>query len=181
MRIFAGETKEVQFKQFMDRSEWGEGEWDNEPFDRIYWEDRATGYPCILRRGPSGAWCGYVGVGKEHPLYGHGMMGEDEEKEEKLLSLDVHGGVTYTEPCQEDDKEYGVCHLTEGEDDRWWIGFDCGHAFDIIPRFTHIYQDNALRLLSDPSKYEYKNYVYAGGEVLRLAVQLSMMEKRENV
>lgn len=44
-----------------DKSQWGEGPWTAEP-DKRQWRDEATGLPCLIVRGPHGAFCGYVGV-----------------------------------------------------------------------------------------------------------------------
>lgn len=54
--------------RYADRAGWKSGEWDNEP-DKIQWPDEATGLPCLIVRGPSGALCGYVGVAEGHPFY----------------------------------------------------------------------------------------------------------------
>lgn len=83
-------------------------------------EFQAHGFPCILRMVPMGTWCGYVGVPKGHPWFGQGYD----------LDVNVHGGVTYGAACNE---ELGVCHPDDGDDERWWIGFDCAHAGDIVP------------------------------------------------
>ena len=57
--------------------------------------------------------CGYVRLPAGHPWYG---MNYDD------IPADVHGGLTYAgydEPC---DKP--------GNDDAYWIGFDCAHSGD---------------------------------------------------
>lgn len=53
------------------RDPWPEGPWMDEP-DKVQWQDEATGLACLAVRGPLGSWCGYVGVGKAHPLHGIG-------------------------------------------------------------------------------------------------------------
>lgn len=60
---------EVRESLFPDEEKraWGDGPWVNEP-DRVEW--RYKGLPCLLKRGPLGNWCGYVGVPPEHPLHG---------------------------------------------------------------------------------------------------------------
>ena len=45
------------------------GIWDDEPDSHSFIH---AGMRCELRRGPAGAWCGYVGVPKEHPWFGRG-------------------------------------------------------------------------------------------------------------
>ena len=74
-----------------------------------------AGYPAAIRRSPvAGALCGYVGVPPEHPYHG---------KDWQTLELGVqpHGGLTYGGPLE---------NLVEVA---WWLGFDCGHAFDYMP------------------------------------------------
>lgn len=95
------------------------GPWNSEP-DRLEFEEH--GLPCLMRRGPLGAWCGYVAVPLGHPYYG--KEGRD---------LDVHGGVTFMGTCQGD-----ICHTPkEGAPDNvWWFGFDCAHAWDLVPWFV---------------------------------------------
>ncbi len=53
----------------MDKSKWKDGPWQNEP-DKKQWLDSETGMPCLIIRNNVGALCGYVGVAKNHPLFG---------------------------------------------------------------------------------------------------------------
>lgn len=66
--------------------------------------------------GPA-AWVGYVGVPKGHPAW---LKGDE-------LNVDVHGGITYA-----DGMPPLAAQVTEPT---WWIGFDCAHAGDALPRF----------------------------------------------
>lgn len=116
---------------FVDKSTWGPGAWQDEP-DRV--EFRVPELPtlaCLLVRGPIGSWCGYVGVPSGHPAHGKDYGDVD-------VDVEVHGGLTYAAPCQSEcgrGPEALICHVPEpGEtDDIWWLGFDCGHAFDVSP------------------------------------------------
>ena len=139
----------------LDRSDWPVGPWDDEPEDRIEW--RHLGYPCLMRRNDSGAWCGYVGVPPGHPHHGQDDIYEG--------ALNVHGGVTYASPCQGE-----ICHVPQpGEPhDVFWIGFDCLHAGDEAP------YNGALRTLY---KAEYRTRDYVKAEVESLAQQLKELEK----
>jgi hypothetical protein len=56
----------IEYRFVVDKSEWGDGPWQSEP-DKKQWQDEATGLPCMILRGPSGSWCGYVGVHPYHP------------------------------------------------------------------------------------------------------------------
>jgi hypothetical protein len=63
----------------------------------------------------AGYRCGYIRItDKAHPWFGK----QDE------IDCDVHGGLTFAHA--------GKACETHGEADEWWIGFDCGHAFDAI-------------------------------------------------
>lgn len=76
----------------VDKSEWGDGPWQQEP-DKKQWQDKATGLPCLIVRGPSGALCGYVGVSRRHPAYG---------KSYDDVDVRVHGGLTFANTCAEE-------------------------------------------------------------------------------
>ncbi len=140
---------------FVDKSEWSRGPWDQEP-DRVYWRDQETGLPCLVLRGPMGAWCGYVAVPPTHPYHGKRysdcILSPDcgESYCDHGVDFNVHGGITYAAGCQEDDKEQGVCHVPEpGQpDDVWWFGFDCAHHWDLMPMldftFSNVYRDLAF-------------------------------------
>lgn len=72
------------------------------------------GYSCVVVFQIMGYRCGYVGVPRGNKLFRRSFDSE------LLCDIGCHGGLTYSE-------EYLV-----GQDDEniWWIGFDCGHAFD---------------------------------------------------
>ncbi len=57
--------------------------------------------------------CGYVRIPPGHPWHG---------KDYDDIDADVHGGLTFTHPDEHCGKG--------GEDDAWWIGFDCAHWND---------------------------------------------------
>lgn len=138
---------------YMDKSGWSKGPWTEEP-DKMQFTDVETGYPCLIVRNHSGALCGYIGVPSSHP--DHGI---------REVDADVHGGVTFTDFCQPNNKEHGICHIVEpGEDDKvWWIGFDCAHCFDICPGLpSELTFDNA----------EYRTIRYVQAECAKLARQL---------
>ena len=127
----------------VDKSGWGAGPWQDEP-DKEQWPDPATGFACLLKRNPSGALCGYVGVPQGHPWHGSGYSpGYDDELNERELppalkllhNVSVHGGLTYADACQEGDDGETICHVAApGEPEPlWWFGFDCAHAWDLSP------------------------------------------------
>jgi hypothetical protein len=57
--------------------------------------------------------CGYVRIPPGHPWHG---------KDYHEIGTDVHGGLTFAEA----DTDCGK----GGEDNAWWLGFDCAHAGD---------------------------------------------------
>lgn len=85
----------VEYRNVIDKTEWARGAWDNEP-DKIQWQDEATGLPCLIVRGPSGALCGYVGVAPGHPWHG---------KDYDSCDVDVHWGLTFAHGCAEISRE----------------------------------------------------------------------------
>lgn len=135
------------------------GPWAGEP-DKAQWVDEATGLDCLVLRNHMWALCGYVGLPPGHPA--HGVDYGDVEPEP-----DVHGGLTFSDFCQEGAPEgHGICHIPEpGRPERiWWLGFDCGHAFDLHPRLV-LYGE-------DLHGGTYRTFDYVRGECSLLATQL---------
>lgn len=137
---------------FVDRRAWPTGPWDSEP-DRVAWVDIVTGYPCLVRRGGSGAWCGYVGLPSGHPDHG---AGSDDPP------VDVHGGLTFSRGC-EGDPITGICHVAEDGDHVWWLGFDCAHYMDATPLLSGVIGEHGT----------YRDLAYVRAEVVSLAQQLA--------
>jgi hypothetical protein len=142
------------------KSTWGPGAWQNEP-DR---EDfRHLGFPCIALRNHHGAWCGYVGVSAGHPLYG---------TDYSAVSVDVHGGLTYSAKCHPP-----ISHTPDPGDpeDLWWLGFDCGHAWDVSPGMDAILRLYGIRPPSEQfhELETYRDLEYVRGEIRKLAEQLA--------
>lgn len=159
------ETKEYTT---VDKSSWGEGAWQHEP-DKVQFVDEATGLPCLIVRNFGGALCGYVGVPQTHPAYGKHY--DDPE----CGGFDVHGGITFTGKCNpSEEASRSICHVVSpGEDDNvWWLGFDCAHAFDMTPANA-----DWMATLGLPGDLggggEYRDIGYVKGEIARLAKQLA--------
>lgn len=159
----------------LNKAIWGEGPWLGEP-DKVQFTDPETGYPCLVNRGPMGALCGYVGVPEGHPLYGRPYGDVD---------ADVHGGLTFSAPCShEEDPAKGICHIPEpGEPDNvWWFGFDCAHAFDLMPDMLRLRKEiPALQELAEkltPSEFQdvYRTLEYVETQIVELAKQLKEAE-----
>lgn len=150
--------------KWIDKSDWGNGPWSEE-VDKMQFDDEATGLPCIIRRnGHAGNLCGYVGVPEGHPWFGTNYN--------ELLDVGVHGGLTFSEACEEEDKEHGICHVAEDGVKRFWLGFDCGHGGDLAPGMAKL----GLKSFSLPGfpgfPVTYKTVEYVKQECASLARQV---------
>ena len=146
---------------FIDRSKWrGDASVaDGEP-DKLQWEDKATGLPCLIHRNHGGALCGYVGVSKSHPYY---------EKNYNEVDVDVHGGLTFSDFCGETEESgRGVCHVSDNHEKVWWLGFDCAHLFDVSPAYDY-----------DLFECSYKDISYVKLQVESLAKQIHAHKKEK--
>jgi hypothetical protein len=127
--------------------------WETEP-DSLDFE--ADELRCAMRRsGRWGTWCGYVGIGDEHPLFGlptnHPLKlpsswfeGRSAKQGFGYVDLVMHalsGAKSMEEACPislafevHGGVNYANDHVPGRESDgRWWFGFDCGHADDYAP------------------------------------------------
>lgn len=153
----------------VDKSEWGPGPWDGEP-DKVQFKDEASGLPCLVKRGPMGAWCGYVGVSEGHPAF---------EKTYWDVDVEVHGGLTYADHCADGPEDSSICHIPDpGEPDHvWWLGFDCGHSFDLVPRIAasdrRRYEETGDSLWFHDGSEVYRDIAYARRQTVALARQLA--------
>ncbi len=125
---------------------------------------------CVLRRNNSynGHRCGYVGIPKDHKLYGvdysecveglkNYLSEETEIGKRGILSLlcsenthqidmiiNVHGSLTF---AGLNDDGYPV-----EKDDFWWFGYDCAHAGDNLLNCSLQYCINECACLSTQLK-----------------------------
>lgn len=168
----------------VDKSAWGDGPWQNEP-DKIQWQDEATGYPCLIVRSGkvTGALCGYVGVSRCHPLHGHHYSGHqsslaafsDRPLSPLVDQLKAHGGLSHAGGCggaaTPDEEARLICHkVGPGEtEDTWWFGFDCAHAFDLMP-------NPMMNIAALRDGQTYRDVAYVTAECENLAQQLKQME-----
>jgi hypothetical protein len=127
------------------------------------------GYPCIVLRLKEGNLNGYVGIPKEHHLYGKLYSDKTytnkeplyknnpidiflelannkrEENEYRIGSImNVHGGVTYSRNHFPNEK---INELFKDKE-LWWFGFDTSHAGDMVPFNEDIDLD---KLKDDPN------------------------------
>ncbi len=155
----------MQTKEYrtIDKHEWPRGEWDDEP-DKIQWRDPDTGLPCLFKRQTMCHLCGYVGIPPSHALYGKDCGDADADE------LAVHGGITYGAPCGEGPESESVCHVPgEGEEENvWWLGFDCAHAWDFSPGTP----SRSIPFQEEGIAQKYKNVAFVKAECANLAKQL---------
>lgn len=162
-----------------DKSDWEDGPWQDEP-DKIQWTDEATGLPCLAVRNEGGAWCGYVGMTKGHPWYEANPFEID-------LPHGVHGGLNFATFCQDTgDESQGICHIPgPGEPDHvYWLGFDCGHAWDkkpgndallrrVAPHLEEMRQELSVGILAET----YRDLAYVQDQCRHLAHQIHNKER----
>ena len=123
-------------------------EWKTEPNEQT-WINRKTGLHChITRHSGMGHLCGYVGVPRDHPLFGRTYW----DLYEVNADIRVHGGITF------------ASSIDKLGEDIWWFGFDCGHADDITPYSMMTYKETLGA--------KYRNIRYVRRHVRRLAEQL---------
>jgi hypothetical protein len=154
--------------------------WETEP-DLLEFVDEDTGYECFIQRHPElKHLCGYVSLPENHKLYG-----EKNIDNEFLLNLDVHGGVTYTGEKRIKRHEKRP-NLFIDEYASSVVGFDCGHAGDLVPGVKSFHEEvyrNIEYVTGDlvpgvKSFHEevYRNIEYVTNECKNLAKQLKELE-----
>lgn len=158
-----------------------DGPWQSEP-DKMTWYDPTTDLACMIVRGPLGALCGYVAVDPSHPWhgvdYGSPIPGTEIDEDDwsarydasPCAKVDVHGGLTYSAACHNN-----ICHVPAPgrAHNVWWFGFDCGHAFDLIPDMLKLNKEigwPSKALLNDDV---YRDLDYVVAEVTDLAAQIA--------
>jgi hypothetical protein len=107
-----------------------------------------AGYKWAIVHNAMGYRCGYVRLPKGHPWHG---------KDYNDIPAEVHGGLTFGEPDKPCDKP--------GDDDAFWIGFDCGHYDDLpdplLPAPYRIPEYQFLRLGQVGATIKTQEYVEA--------------------
>lgn len=165
-----------------------------------------AGYKCVVIFGSIGHRCGYVGIPKNHPLYGKDYSDYLEIKKSDVGDREVSGIFPLLGACMDEDERirieaYFQCHggITYAgggehsdypiESDLWWFGFDCGHYGDTadldyaIQKFPSHRKEYQLQKMLK-SKYPISGEVirteeYVADECKKLAEQLKEFEERE--
>lgn len=146
----------------VDKTAWGKGPWQDEP-DKKQWQDPETGLPCLIVRNSAGALCGYVGVSESHPLF------EQKYHVGYERGIDVHGGLTFSDTCNEEaPPEKSICRVAEEGGPVWWFGFDCAHGFDFGPAI--------VALVGGDGYGTYRTLQYVEDNCAHLARQLKALE-----
>lgn len=165
-------TYEERTWRFGKTDELPDGPWKHEP-DKVHWVDEATGLDCLIVRNPLGALCGYVGVPPQHPWHGR------DYDEAPVCAVDVHGGLTYANGCDEKRPE-GICHVPypgrPGE--VWWLGFDCAHLHDLTPRYLKQSIERRFQWpWTDPRVTDtYRDIEYVRSQCAQLARQIAEVQ-----
>lgn len=164
-------TKRLYGPEYRER--WGAGPWNDEP-DYIEWVDPMTEYRCVMRRNDMGAWCGYVAIPSTHPA--HGITNETDVGDELMC----HWGVTYSS-CghpMDFDLENGIVT------DLWWFGFDCCHAYDLVPAAEILRRKSPLEQIfgdlkdiigeveTNERRWVYRDMAYVEGHIQCILEQL---------
>lgn len=145
------------------KSEWPPGPWHDEP-DEFEWIDPATGYTCLIRRSQMGMLLGYVVIPGDHPLASRSSSSMPDD-----VNSAAHGGVTYS----------GIMRAPRSEDkDQFVVGFDCGHAFDVMPAMDawRIRERQAERYARAFKDNVYRDIAYVREHVTALAAALKAHE-----
>jgi len=158
--------------------------WETEP-DNLDFE--ADGLRCVMRRNSFGIWCGYVGVGEDHPWFGlpsntlikptpdmlenrslddmgvfnlfiASFSNKDPSDELEIASaLRVHGGISFSDFM---------------DDGLFYYGFDCGHAGDFAPEMQKHYETLPEHLRRSIPRGVYRDQQFVVSECQQLAAQL---------
>lgn len=107
----------------------------------------------------------------EHPPFSvllGALMGQFPEPS-PVTALRVHGGITYSDVCDEGGR---ICHVPQpGRPARvWWYGFDTGHHNDQSPAIDALLRTHAALYREDRGVY--RDRAYMEQEVRALAAQL---------
>jgi hypothetical protein len=165
---------------------------------RIEKDFEHEGLRCVVVMQPMGHRCGYVGVPKEHPLYGldygtktkalsskamsdipiekagvgqmlKARLGEySEEFISPEMFFSVHGGITYSGGGEQSN--YPV------ESDLWWFGYDCAHFGDGKDLSVVSERERGFEMMY-PTRGEVRTTEYCISECKSLAEQLVIFGK----
>src|ERR1044072_1729504 len=174
----------------IQKGQWSKGPWQSEP-DEARWTDATTGLPCCAERAQTtGAWCGYVGVPREHPAFGLAYYVSLDSPPEPAEEAEDDFMRRYREQVR-DEWEMAQAHrvaqqfvnhisvhggLTfagdrDADPSLHWFGFDCAHGGDLSPVMEAVLPQS----LRSPSGFhpQYRTLNYVRKECTSLARQLA--------
>lgn len=161
-----------------------------------------AGYKCVVTFGDMGHRCGYVGIPKEHPLYGKNYSDYLDIKKEDIEGREVSGIIPLFCACLDKDERVkidvyfqchgGITYSGGGEQseypiasDLWRFGFDCAHAGDgkdfytLMEKFPQN-QDYIRQMMRYQIRGEtVRSLEYVADECKNLAEQLKEFEKED--
>ena len=165
-----------------------------------------AGYKCVVTFNAMGHRCGYVGISKNHHLYGKDYSDYLDIKKKDIEGKEVSGAFPFLGALIDKDERvrieaYFTCHggITYAgggehssypiESDLWWFGFDCAHYYDAkdlrlaYERFPNYRESLAMQI-----EYEDRFHIdgsiirteeYVADECKKLAEQLKEFEESE--
>lgn len=174
-----------------DRKPHADGPWLGEA-DKVCWRDEASGYDCIMMRERSdGHLRGFVGVPREHPLWGW-----ESEAVPSDIGIEVHGGLDYAHECQKGPSPNlhaevnRICHVpgrgqaqpldavgAPADANAWWFGFSCNQPYDLVPNS----RSRATGFMRAEIGQLYRDDAYVVREIVHLAAQLHAIANGENI
>ena len=152
-----------------------EGPWLHEP-DFAKWRDPETGLLCtIVRNRDLGNLCGYVRL--PHGKLRRKIISASRHSHRPgyftshLRTIEVHGGLIYS-------RHSSYHKMSRG----YWIGFDCAHAWDLVPGMSAFLRSLSKISGDSLSAFErdsvYRDFAYVKAEVTSLARQVAEINRK---
>ena len=165
-----------------------------------------AGYKCVVTFNVMGHRCGYVGISKNHPLYGKDYSDYLDIKKEDIEGKEVSGAFPFLGALIDEDvrvriEAYFTCHggITYSgggenstypiDSNLWWFGFDCAHCDDAedlrlaYERFPN-YRETLAMQIECENRFHMDGLIirteeYVAEECKKLAEQLKEFEESE--
>ncbi len=160
---YANYERQTYF-DLVDRSDWqsvgDKYPWVMEPDELCF---VSHDYLCAITRTRLGNLCGYVSIPVDHIYYGkhHNAI---------FPHVDIHGGLSYS-----GFNEFREIFYPEPPNLLWWFGYDCAHAYDLVPGLAHsqLMQSKGIKyprgIGTEPT---YKTIAFCKLQCTRMARQL---------
>lgn len=130
-------------------------------------------YKCVVVFHEHGHRCGYVGVPKNHPLWGSSY-------EENIDRFDCHGDLTFNSDERDFERNYPIAS------NLYYFGFDCWHYDDEADKELSIklFGETYYKDLKEAEEFSKENreYIrsteYVANECLSLSVQFEQYKNK---